>query len=157
MTEQEYTQRITEVQAECNRLLEKVREYRDVSIRLAHADKQNARANLWLMMETHRQWADAAFGPDYSIAKTIRHAEKELTEILANPMDRMEWIDLMRLAMDGYRRSGGNDIVADWWRKQLICENRKWSSPIDGQPAEHIRDDDFQDANMLEILKGDAS
>lgn len=47
-----------------------------------------------------------AFGPGPRTVGIVNHIRKELEEVLANPRDIMEWIDVMILASDGALREG---------------------------------------------------
>lgn len=119
-------------QAEANRLLEENRKLRAEADKYKNLVGSMADYSLSCMAAHHRRWAEDAFGKNYTIQSTIAHARLELAEIEAAPNDKREWIDLLRLAIDGYWRSGGRSIVADFHEKQRICEQRRWVVPAPG-------------------------
>ena len=100
-----------------------------------------------LIAHLHRQreFSYRTFGKEPNLGRVINHLRKEIEEVAADPKDIFEWIDVMKLAMDGAYRAGYSpeQIAAALDEKQHILENRKWPDPNTipiGEPVEHIRD-----------------
>ena len=92
-------------------------------------------------LREQREWSTRTFGPNYRTAGLLKHIQKELEEIAANPTDLVEWIDVILLACDGYWRHGGEpeNLMRDIRAKFEKNRNRQWSPPRDDEPSEHIR------------------
>lgn len=92
-------------------------------------------------MERQKAWSLRNFGDSLRTNGITRHIEKELDEIRAEPLDRTEWLDVLTLALDGYWRCGGTDIMADLQALQDRNFARKWvpSSDPENEPSEHDR------------------
>jgi hypothetical protein len=78
-----------------------------------------------------RQWAwsDDTFGPGLKRTNgIIEHIRKELREVQRDPQDLEEWIDVMILAMDGFRRHGGTprSLIEMLDAKQVKNFARSW-------------------------------
>lgn len=87
-------------------------------------------------------WSRRTFGPGKRTLGIVQHIQKELLEIVDQPDDLSEWIDVMILAMDGYWRHGGSPetLMADLLAKQQKNFARKWPPPQSEDLAtEHIR------------------
>jgi hypothetical protein len=98
---------------------------------------------LILYIQRQRKWSRKTFGPGPRTIGIRNHILKELAEIIAEPTDLEEWIDVVILALDGAWRAGHNPatIVAMLERKQAINFKRKWPLPgPQDQATEHIRD-----------------
>lgn len=99
--------------------------------------------NLVNYIYRHRRWSADTFGLDIPSPESVTgHIRKELDEIIADPSDLMEWVDVMILAIDGAWRFAGaspQEIADKLAEKQLVNAARKWSAPEPGQPTEHIR------------------
>lgn len=99
----------------------------------------------WFAIETYlrRQelWSARTFGQGAQTVEITKHIQKELAEILAQPNDLTEWIDVVILALDGYWRAGGDpDAIMDYLQaKQNVNFTRAWQAPRDGEPTEHDR------------------
>lgn len=96
-------------------------------------------------ISAHRDWSRETFGPDQRTESIVNHIKKELDEILENPTDLTEWIDVMILAIDGAWRAGHDpkQIVLALVNKSLVNMHRKWPdwrTLEPGAPTEHIRD-----------------
>jgi DNA-binding transcriptional regulator YbjK len=111
-----------------------------------HEDNFSAVKVFDLIAHLHRQqeFSYRTFGEDPNLDRVINHLRKEIEEVAADPKDILEWIDVMKLAMDGACRAGysPDQIAAALDEKQQILENRKWPDPKTippGQPVEHIR------------------
>lgn len=68
------------------------------------------------------------FGPLNRTVGIVEHIRKELDEILADPSDISEWIDVIILAMDGCRVNGyqPEQVARALMEKQLKNEARTW-------------------------------
>jgi hypothetical protein len=87
-------------------------------------------------------WSRRTFGDEYRTEQILGHIRKELDEIAANPEDRIEWLDVALLALDGYQRPAGGTVetlMPDLLRKQKINFGRKWVQAGPGEPVEHER------------------
>ncbi|WP_424195470.1 dATP/dGTP pyrophosphohydrolase domain-containing protein [Ampullimonas aquatilis] len=98
--------------------------------------------------ETHlqrqREWSEVTFGPGARTQGVVDHIRKELVEILDNPSDITEWIDVVILALDGAWRAGASpqQIIDTIVAKQTKNENRKWPDWRTANPdkaIEHVR------------------
>jgi hypothetical protein len=104
-----------------------------------------------LVKHLYRQtgWSRQVFGPGPRTEGLVNHIRKECDEILEDPKDIEEWIDVVILALDGAWREGytPEEIAAALLAKQEKNERRKWPDwrtvPA-GAPIEHDRsyDDD---------------
>lgn len=98
--------------------------------------------------ELQRQWAWSkdTFGPQ-TPAGVIDHLRKEIEELSATPEDLGEWVDVIRLGLDGACRSGNTPsaVLAALVAKQRVNEQRDWPDwrTLDPDKAvEHRRDQD---------------
>lgn len=75
-----------------------------------------------------RAWSFKTFGPGKRTKGIIDHMTKEFDEILEDPTDVKEWVDLAILALDGAWRCGAEpqDILNHIRAKQLRNEDRVW-------------------------------
>ncbi len=83
------------------------------------------------------------FGPGNAEEKVdgiVDHIRKELIEVLENPMDTYEWIDIVLLALDGAARTGSSakDICFVLGFKQTINEERDWPDYRNAEPGKAI-------------------
>ena len=90
-----------------------------------------------------RGFSLATFGPDQSAEGVLKHIEKELVEVRADPSDPSEWADIILLALDGAMRSGIEpECVAEAvFNKLKVNEKRDWppvSEQNHDQPVEHV-------------------
>lgn len=84
------------------------------------------------------------FGPGMRTQGVVDHIRKELIEVLANPADLSEWIDVTILALDGAWRTGATpeQIIAALVAKQTKNEGRQWPDWRTAEPGkaiEHVR------------------
>lgn len=91
-----------------------------------------------------RAWSEKTFGPGKRTEGIVNHIKFELDEILADPLDIMEWVDVIILALDGAWRAGWEpqEIITAIKQKQLINEQRDWpdwSQFTEGEAIEHER------------------
>lgn len=79
-------------------------------------------------LERQRDWSRATFGPGPRTAGVVDHIRKELLEILANPTDLGEWVDVIILGLDGAWRAGHEprQIINAIKEKQAKNEARTW-------------------------------
>jgi hypothetical protein len=86
------------------------------------------------------KWSTKTFGPGLRTLGILKHIEKEIEEVKENPSDLYEWVDIVILAIDGYWRHGGRDLVQDLNKKMDICMQRTYPYPAsDDEVSEHIR------------------
>ena len=95
-------------------------------------------------LKRQREWSEKTFGPDPRVNGITDHIRKELDEILADPTDLYEWIDVAILALDGAWRAGYSpkEIIAALVAKQqknLLREWPDWRLSPDSA-IEHVRD-----------------
>jgi hypothetical protein len=101
-----------------------------------------------------RAWSEKTFGPGPRAEGVVDHISKELVEILHNPSDLTEWIDVVILALDGAWRAGYTpcQIICALAAKQAKNEARIWpdwrTAPA-GKAIEHDRSRDA-DGGVLE-------
>lgn len=90
------------------------------------------------------EWSEKTFGPGERSAGVVDHIRKELDEILENPTDLEEWIDVIILGFDGAWRAGYKpwQIIQCLTAKQQKNEHRDWPDWRDAEPGsaiEHIK------------------
>ena len=95
-------------------------------------------------IERQRKFSEETFGPGLRTEGVVNHIRKELNEILDDPKDLYEWIDVIILALDGAWRTGATseEIVEAIKNKQTINENRNWPdwrTADTNKAIEHIR------------------
>lgn len=93
-------------------------------------------------LEQQQIWSEATFGPGKRTLGITKHIQKEIAEVIENPHDLSEWVDVMILAMDGYWRHGGTPetIMKDLIAKQAKNFSRQYAPPVsEDEPSEHIR------------------
>lgn len=101
-------------------------------------------------LHRQRDWSARTFGPGERTAGVVDHIVKELHEVLNDPGDLSEWIDVVILALDGAWRMGftPEQIVVALVAKQAKNEARQWQDWRTAEPGkaiEHVRED--SDAN----------
>jgi hypothetical protein len=110
------------------------------------AEEQKLRyalSGLTVLLETQAAWSKRTFGDRERTAGILKHIEKELDEIRANPKDATEWIDVALLAFDGAWRSAGitpSEVALRLIDKVQLVRSRQY--PAEGpedEPIEHIR------------------
>ena len=99
-----------------------------------------------LVKHLHRQkeFSERTFGPGSRHHGVVDHIRKELDEIILDPTDVEEWIDVVLLALDGAWRAGHSpeQIVAMLEKKQTKNEGRNWPdwrTAEAGKAIEHVR------------------
>lgn len=87
-----------------------------------------------------REWSENTFGPGSRAEGVIDHILKEVGEIIENPDDISEWIDVVILALDGAWRAGYNpdQIIEALRSKQAKNESRKWPDWRTAEPGKAI-------------------
>jgi hypothetical protein len=95
------------------------------------------------------EWSSKTFGSGHRTHALVNHIRKELMEIIENPCDLEEWIDVIILAFDGAWRCGRHrdytpeDIMDMLDFKQQKNLGRTWVLPADPtQPCEHQREEE---------------
>lgn len=75
-----------------------------------------------------REWSEATFGPGARLYGVLDHIRSELDEIVADPTDLAEWVDVIILAFDGAWRAGWEpqEIIDAIKAKQARNEGRTW-------------------------------
>lgn len=95
-------------------------------------------------IERQHGWSLETFGPGERTISIIEHIRRELVEIEKQPDDIEEWIDVIKLVINGAMRRGATSqkIIETLIQKQIKNETRKWPDwrtiPED-QPIEHVR------------------
>lgn len=79
-------------------------------------------------LRRQRMWSRMTFGPGLRTKGIIDHLAKEHREILADPTDVGEWIDVVILGLDGAWRTGAppQEIIDGIVAKQARNEARTW-------------------------------
>lgn len=79
-------------------------------------------------LEEQRAWSERTFGPGPRTLGVVDHIRKELKEILDNPDDLNEWVDVIILGFDGAWRAGHEpqEILDAIVAKQLRNRRRTW-------------------------------
>lgn len=99
------------------------------------------------LLHRQRRFSLRAFGPGSRPKAVVDHIEKELAEVLADPGDLEEWIDVMILAADGAWRAGyePEEIIDAYVAKLEKNEGREWPDWREADPEkaiEHVRGDE---------------
>jgi len=100
--------------------------------------------DLTLYLYRQMLWSKKTFGPGQRTDAILDHIQKELKEIVAEPNDLEEWIDVLMLALDGAWRAGYSpeQVVAKLEFKRRKNEKRKWPDWRTSDPTkaiEHVR------------------
>lgn len=90
-----------------------------------------------------KTWALKTFGPGDHSQGLLKHIKKEVIEIMEDPSETEEWIDIIILAMEGAWRSGATpeEIAQLFGLKMSKNERRNWPAVenIDADiPIEHL-------------------
>jgi hypothetical protein len=97
------------------------------------------------LIERNKAWSSATFGTNKRTLGLIKHIQKELAEIEADPEDLTEWVDVILLGMDGYWRHGGrpDQLLNTLITKSEINYMRVYPMPPnDDEAMEHDRSRD---------------
>jgi predicted small metal-binding protein len=108
----------------------------ELEARLAKAQEQSMRA----LIAAYRDWNFATFGDEKPrIKRIVEHIRSELKEVLADPYDILEWVDVMLFAWQGALRTGHSPeaIVLRTREKMKKNEGRRWSNDI--LPKEDVK------------------
>jgi len=79
----------------------------------------------------YRDWNFAKFGDDGPrTERIVNHIKSELEEVLADPKDILEWVDVMLFAWQGALRAGHSpeEIVDGVVEKMAKNKHRHWFS-----------------------------
>ena len=93
-------------------------------------------------LEGQKEWSLRTFGDGKRTLGIIKHIGKELDEVMADPSDSCEWIDIIILALDGYWRHSGSIelIMQNLINKQRINFQRVYPKPeSEDEATEHER------------------
>lgn len=79
-------------------------------------------------IDRQREFSEKTFGPGLRTNGVVDHIRKELIEILLDPTDLKEWVDVIILAFDGAWRTGAGsqEIIDAIMAKQTKNEQRTW-------------------------------
>lgn len=96
------------------------------------------------------EWSQATFGADTERgpAGPLKHLRKEIEEVLADPTDLIEYVDLQFLVFDAARRAGFTypQFEAACFHKLEVNRSRRWQKPTTDEPVEHVREDAYSQA-----------
>lgn len=98
--------------------------------------------NLKTFLDEQKEWSERVFGPGNRTLGVIKHIRLELNEIEENPIDLLEWIDVVLLSLDGAWRAGytSKQIIDALIEKSAINRARKYSSPgAQHEPVLHLK------------------
>jgi hypothetical protein len=87
-------------------------------------------------------WSGSTFGKGRRTEGILKHIAKESEEIRENPLDLIEWVDIITLAIDGAWRAGYSpDHIFNAMKDKLeVNINREWNVPdSENEAVEHIR------------------
>ncbi len=106
----------------------------------------SAQYNLVSHIARQKAFSLRAFGPGNRTNGVLDHIRKELLEIEKEPLDIMEWVDVILLGIDGAWRSGAEpeEIAEALYAKLVKNEGRKWPDWRTADPnkaIEHVRND----------------
>ena len=84
-------------------------------------------------IKKYGEFSDSAFGEGPRTTGIIEHLKREIVELEQNPLDQLEWVDIMFLSIDGIRRLGytPEQIVDFMEEKFAINKSRTWSDVKD--------------------------
>lgn len=95
----------------------------------------------WL--QNNAEWSARTFGAGTRHEGVLKHIEKEIEEVRAEPNSLEEWIDIAILAFDGMWRQGytPEQIIEQMVSKQAKNFARKWPEPPpQDQPSFHVKE-----------------
>lgn len=98
-------------------------------------------------IKEQQDWSIATFGPGLRTKGVVDHIKKELNEILSDPEDMDEWVDVLILAFDGAQRLAletgrpVQEIIDRFHVKQLKNRSRKWPDWRTADPDKAIEHD----------------
>jgi hypothetical protein len=90
------------------------------------------------------KWSQDTFGSDGWRGPTgpLQHLAKEVQETLQDPVDIIEYADMLFLVFDACRRAGFDypDLEKAVWHKLNLNRKRSWSPPSQEGISEHHRE-----------------
>jgi hypothetical protein len=89
------------------------------------------------------EWSKKTFGEGKRTEGICKHIEKEVNEIRQSPLDILEWVDVIILALDGAWRAGytSDEIWKAMEKKHHINFTRRYPKPSSqDEPVEHVRE-----------------
>lgn len=93
------------------------------------------------LRDYHIPWSKKTFGEGRRTGGICRHIVSKLEEIRAQPLDMMEWIDIVILALDGAWRTGASpeSVVGALLNKMSKIRQREYPMPAsDDEPSMHV-------------------
>jgi len=101
------------------------------------------------LVGAHAHMSRRKFGSDQKVGPigSVKHLGLEVLEVLKDPDDPIEYVDIVFLVADAVRRylaqSGLSisEFVALGREKLAVIEARNYPSPLDGEPREHIKNE----------------
>lgn len=104
---------------------------------------QELGSELYALAHEQSVWSQETFGADARRGPIgpLKHLEKEAKEAQDKPDDMSEYADCLLLVLDAARRAGLKPLalVREARAKMVINKQRKWSTPTDDNPVEHVR------------------
>lgn len=88
-----------------------------------------------------QDWSRRTFGEEKRTGGICKHIRKELDEIVEDPSDYREWIDVVILGLDGFWRHGGSieEVQKLLQEKQDKNFAREWPKPAsEDEAVEHV-------------------
>lgn len=107
-------------------------------------EKQDKGFDLIAHLERQRKFSEKTFGPGPRAEGVVDHIRKELREIELNPIDLIEWIDVVLLALDGAWRAGYTpEQIAEAINAKMTRNEQRiwpdWRTAPQGKAIEHDR------------------
>lgn len=80
------------------------------------------------------------FGEGKRTGSLTKKISQELEEVIAQPDDLEEWVDILILAMDGYWRHGGTSewLLHDLHNKLCVVAERTYPKTDEDTPVQHV-------------------
>jgi len=81
--------------------------------------------------------------PNVTVAAKLLHAQKEITEVINDPNDLVEWADVLILFLAAAHQQGLTlpQLVAAAYVKMDENERRKWAAPDADGCVHHIKEE----------------
>jgi len=97
--------------------------------------------NFWYK---HGKWASETYGAHRDHIGPLKHLAKEAVEAQVIPADPIELADCFMLVLSATRNAGLTleDLITAAENKLEICKTRKYPKGVNGEPIEHIREED---------------
>lgn len=97
-------------------------------------------SDLQQLQDSIEEWSDPTFGYNRPPSSSLHHMAEEVKELIKEPLDRMEYADVMMLLLDSARRAGikADDLVDATYEKLAINKSRKWGKPNEHGYVKHV-------------------